>query len=570
MRFLEMVCAVLFTAPADVQTVNQLLDAWGNGCRAIRSYDLYVSGEVKTFLDPLRGRKPREQVLFDKGSSHQVLSQGKRRIEPGVVGPGQEAKIVFVWNQVAKYYSRGFQLNIDSNFTPSSVFDYEALYRCTGNMDWIPVMRDRPNTTLERQVGGEFVIYTPPTNKPVNYSPFGLRVWLDSRKNFLPTKIQHLLNESGKEIVSAEFRNTLTEVAPAVWAVTESAFSNFPPILQTESPPKEATVGTVKVNMRLSKFNCDIPESAFEIVAPTGTTVYDKVLGTRYVIGKTTPAEIRLAAFNVKGAPLDRFDNACRDARLARQHVLIIFAPTATKITEQLFFMTDDREKLGDTIDDFRRLWIGTDADRLATAQILAKNLRLDIQADAGPLLVTTDERGKPLAAKKAEDLSKDGKLDAALVRQFLENAAPKHLDAEQLLNDALAQAKKENKRVIVQETAISCPPCWLLTRFLDKHRDVWEKDYLWIKLDSRWANAEAIGKRLRQKAQGGIPWTAILDADGKVLATSNDKEGANIGFPQDPAAIGHFAAMLRATAQRLTAADIAQLTDALEPAKRP
>jgi hypothetical protein len=101
-------------------------------------------------------------------------------------------------------------------------------------------------------------------------------------------------------------------------------------------------------------------------------------------------------------------------------------------------------------------------------------------------------------------------------------------------------------------------------------HRDVWEKDYVWIKLDSRWANAEAIGKRLRQKAQGGIPWTAILDADGKVLATSNDKEGANIGFPQDPAAIDHFAAMLRATAQRLTAADIAQLTDALEPAKRP
>ena len=168
------------------------------------------------------------------------------------------------------------------------------------------------------------------------------------------------------------------------------------------------------------------------------------------MIGEATPAEIRLAAFNVKGAPLDRFDNACRDARPTRQrNVLIIFAPTATKITEQLFFMTDDREKLGDTIDDFRRLWIGTDADRLATAQILAKNLRLDIQADAGPLLVTTDERGKPLAAKKAEDLSKDGKLDAALVRQFLENAAPRSiLDAEQLLNDAPwpRQRRKRNE----------------------------------------------------------------------------------------------------------------------------
>jgi hypothetical protein len=49
------------------------------------------------------------------------------------------------------------------------------------------------------------------------------------------------------------------------------------------------------------------------------------------------------------------------------------------------------------------------------------------------------------------------------------------------------------------------------------------------------------------------------------VLATSTDKEGANIGFPNEPAAIAHFSTMLRSTAQRLTDADIARLADALK-----
>jgi hypothetical protein len=105
------------------------------------------------------------------------------------------------------------------------------------------------------------------------------------------------------------------------------------------------------------------------------------------------------------------------------------------------------------------------------------------------------------------------------------------------------------------------------LPRFLDQHRDKWEMDHLWIKLDHRWTGALDIAKRLRDKAEGGIPWTAILDADGKVLATSNDSKGTNIGFPGDAAAVVHFSAMLRSTAQRLTEADIVRLRSATRSA---
>jgi hypothetical protein len=283
-----------------------------------------------------------------------------------------------------------------------------------------------------------------------------------------------------------------------------------------------------------------------------------------------TVAESRNAAFEVKGTPLERFEAARKDVRLSRQHVLVIFANPADLLTEQFFALTRDRKEMRDTLDDFRTLWVATDAERLAAAQPLAKKLRADLRSETPPILVVADESGEPIAVGKDGALLRDGKIHGPGVREFLEGKAPERLDADKLLADALARARKENKRVLVQETATWCGPCWRLSRFLDKHRDVWEKDYLWVKLDHRWKNAAEIAKRLRKDAQGGIPWTAILDADGKVLAACNDKDGQNIGFPTDPAAIAHFAAMLRSTAQRLTATDIARLTEALKAANAP
>ena len=138
------------------------------------------------------------------------------------------------------------------------------------------------------------------------------------------------------------------------------------------------------------------------------------------------------------------------------------------------------------------------------------------------------------------------------------------------MLEEALAQARKENKRVLVQETATWCGPCWMLSRFLDKHREVWTKDYIWVKMDHRWTDAHEVMKALRKGADGGVPWTAILDAEGKVLVTSNNKEGSNIGFPGSPEGIDHFTEMLKKSRIRLTDEDIVTLRKALEQRKAP
>jgi len=83
--------------------------------------------------------------------------------------------------------------------------------------------------------------------------------------------------------------------------------------------------------------------------------------------------------------------------------------------------------------------------------------------------------------------------------------------------------------------------------------------------MDHRWTGADEIMKTMRCGAQGGIPWWAILDADGKVMVTSNDEEGDNIGFPSSSNGREHFRGMLEQTAIRLTPMDVNELVEALK-----
>jgi hypothetical protein len=76
------------------------------------------------------------------------------------------------------------------------------------------------------------------------------------------------------------------------------------------------------------------------------------------------------------------------------------------------------------------------------------------------------------------------------------------------------------------------------------------------------------VAGRIRKSAEGGIPWMAILDSAGKPLVTSDGPQG-NIGYPAEPGEIDHFIAMVKATAKRLTAAQIAEIRKALEEAAK-
>ncbi len=214
---------------------------------------------------------------------------------------------------------------------------------------------------------------------------------------------------------------------------------------------------------------------------------------------------------------------------------------------------------------------IPTGGAKRAEAAVLAKELGVELPGDGSPLVVAEGTDGKVLGVLTAAELvTKDKEINRETLAAFLKRHAPPALDARKLLDDSLAQAKRENKRVLIQQTAVWCGPCDRLATFLDDNRQLWEKDY------HLGADGYPLVRRGRdrqiapRRGARGLPWLAIVNADGKVLATSNKPDdGRNIGFPSEPDAIDHFLHMLKTTAQRMTADDFAKLKNALEAAGR-
>ncbi len=206
---------------------------------------------------------------------------------------------------------------------------------------------------------------------------------------------------------------------------------------------------------------------------------------------------------------------------------------------------------------------------RREEAKTLARQLGVSLPSDGTPLLVIQDENGKVMGQLTGPQLlSVDGQRhnrDAVL--QFLRKHAPEHRHARELLVEALKQAKAVNKQVFVQETSGWPDSSVALRRFLHQHRSILSKDYVVVLLDHRSEQGAQVAQEIRKGLYWGNPWLAILDADGKVLTTSNDAKGYYIGFPSksEPDGIEHFLKMLRSTSQQMTEDDFQTLQRALE-----
>jgi len=61
-----------------------------------------------------------------------------------------------------------------------------------------------------------------------------------------------------------------------------------------------------------------------------------------------------------------------------------------------------------------------------------------------------------------------------------------------------------------------------------------------------------------------GFPFLTILDANGKVLATSNPPEKSNIGFPAKPEEIAYFQTMLGKAVTTITLVEVDALLASL------
>jgi hypothetical protein len=277
------------------------------------------------------------------------------------------------------------------------------------------------------------------------------------------------------------------------------------------------------------------------------------------------------SAFDVeesRGSLASKLETAYRDIRLGRQRLLLVFGEPGTSAVREFFRLRFEDPNVRTPLLDFRILLVSTAPAQLTLAAEIARKISPALPAAAHQpdfCLAVVDHAGQLLATANSESLSQDGQFDRGLLLEFIREQSLPPLDARELLAEALRQAAAENKRVIVQETATWCGPCWSLSRFLDEQRSLWEGDYLWVKLDHRWTDAREVAAELRGTPAAMIPWWGMLDADGKLLATSLRADGEGIGFATSYDGRQHVRQMFESTAQRMTPEQIAALVEALK-----
>ncbi|TWU49852.1 carboxypeptidase-like regulatory domain-containing protein [Rubripirellula reticaptiva] len=272
-------------------------------------------------------------------------------------------------------------------------------------------------------------------------------------------------------------------------------------------------------------------------------------------------------AMGVKGSAQERFDRAIPRCRINKQKLLIVLGKPDEPQVRQFMGLRYEDSDFRKIRDDFLIMALSTEDPAMA-ADVEKLFEGFDARVDEESMsfsLALVDADGDLIAHSSEVDLIEQDELSKDAVIEWLRSHLDEPIDAKKLLSDTLAKAKKENKRVLVQETAAWCGPCHLLSDYLDGNR-AWEADYLWIKMDHRFTGAREIMVDLRDGSNGGIPWFAILDANGEKLATSNHFEsGDNIGFPSSQHGQTHFKKMLLDTKITMSEDEISALVERLK-----
>ena len=304
--------------------------------------------------------------------------------------------------------------------------------------------------------------------------------------------------------------------------------------------PMEASIkspsvsGTVRFVENTLHINQPIPEEGFTL--PRSAAKHD--LGPYGLDEKTADF------FKTRGPLGERLAAAQDDARRNDQRVLLIFADPDAETSQRLFEL---REKdWGRPLYEYQQVPIGeNDIAAIKTFRMIYP----DLATLPWPALVVLDKGGKALDSLGLSLASADSAKESVKVEAFLQKYAFEKPDAKCLLADAIARAKKEQKKVFLQETGIYCGPCRLLSRFFEKHASVLDQNYIYLKIDpARSVHGPEVIKRLRTDGSVGIPWIAILDQDGKVVASQ-------LGFPSHQVKdVDEFLALFSKTAPQLTA----------------
>ncbi|MEZ6192901.1 MAG: thioredoxin family protein [Phycisphaerales bacterium] len=197
---------------------------------------------------------------------------------------------------------------------------------------------------------------------------------------------------------------------------------------------------------------------------------------------------------------------------------------------------------------------------------------RYDAEPDGYPYLTVLDADGSVLINQSTVPFEVNNGHDPDKVLAFLTEWKPLPQVAEDVYKAALALAKAEDKRVFVHLGAPWCGWCHRFEDFLYREEvaSILSQDYVMVKIDlSRMTGGKEFGDKLVADKPGGIPWYAVLDADGNKLMISVGPKG-NTVFPTNEYDFTYFNDMLKQTASRITDEQLATIDASIRDAAEP
>lgn len=178
----------------------------------------------------------------------------------------------------------------------------------------------------------------------------------------------------------------------------------------------------------------------------------------------------------------------------------------------------------------------------------IAQRFGADLKKTGVPFLTVLDRDGNLVVNQETGSLEEGNSHSPDAVMAFLTAWQATPLRADSVLISGLSMAREKERLVFLHTGAPWCGWCKRLESFLLRPdiAPIMERAFVDVKIDvDRMEGGAELSASLRESEKGGIPWIAILSADGEVLIHSDEASEGNIGFPVADHEIAFFMRML-------------------------
>lgn len=320
-------------------------------------------------------------------------------------------------------------------------------------------------------------------------------------------------------------------------------FSNPSPPL----PPASAPAGTPA-------------PPASPVVHPDGTT--------------TTPGGITLPSglYDEKAVGQEQINEASRRAKRENKRVLLVWGENNCEFCVRMKMLFTEDQRIRQVLDAeyvIQRIDIGKFNKHLDVAINYNTNVR-DAGAPTLTIIDPVSDTGVGVLRAKdavAQPMTMTRVWDEKVVFDFLWNNKANARLARSVYDEALAKAKRDDKRVLVQFLGSTCEPCARLNAWLarDPVADALGKAFVIVRIDAERMIAAGTVLSDVAGAGGSLPLTAIVDP-----ATGKPADAAHLlkDLGATPESVTAFQALLASLAPTLSEGERTMLGQTLTEAR--